>query len=307
MSEAGEEIRAAEAKAIATSRELRRRRARALGIGFAVWVALPTAIAAVYYGLIATPQYESIAILTVESSESAAPTAERPESFLPHQASSRDVQLAREYIRSRAMLEVLARDHGVVEHYQDPAADRWSRLAAGASREEVYDYFQEKVQVSGDSSAGTLTLRVRAFSSAKATEIGKAVIATAEAMMNEVSGRAQRDQLERGAIEAKEAQARLARALAAVAAAGPKVDEALTVEKDLARHSLEAALANLEASRVQSARQRRYLIAIAEPSVADQATYPRRLWNVLTVFITAVALAGVLSLLIAAIREHAKF
>jgi capsule polysaccharide export protein KpsE/RkpR len=306
MSEAGEQIRAAEAKAIATSRELRRRRARRLGLGFAVWVALPTLIAAIYYGCVATPQYESIAILAVESSERAA-SPEATDGFLPHAGSTRDVQVAREYIRSRAMLDVLDHEHGFVAHFAQPEADRWSRLAADASREQVYDYFLDQVQVKSDNGAGTLTLRVRAFASAKATELANAVIANGEKMMNELSSRAQRDQLARAEGQVKTAQDRLSASLRALAAAGPTPGEALQIEKELARRTLESAMTGLEAGRSEAARQRSYLVAVAPPSVPDQATYPRRLWNIGTVFITAFALAGVISLLVAAVREHAKF
>jgi hypothetical protein len=82
--------------------------------------------------------------------------------------------------------------------------------------------------------------------------------------------------------------------------------EALLLERDLALRELESALGSLEKARESAARDRRYLISVAEPSLPDLPSYPRRLWRVATVFVTALALAGVLSLLVAAVREHAK-
>jgi capsule polysaccharide export protein KpsE/RkpR len=299
--------KAPDERAVVTSRELRRRRARRLAIGFAVWVGLPTLIAIVYYGFLAAPQYESVAIIAVESSER---SAERPsglESFLPHPASSRDLRVATDYIKSRAMLERLVVDHGFVAHYGDESVDRWSRLADGASRETIYGYYDEVVKAEADAAAGTINLRVRAFSAAKAHEIGEAVVAAAEAMMNELSSKAWKDQIALGEREVAEARLRLTRAIEALAAAGPSPDDGLVIERDLARRRLESASLGLEDARSQEARERRYLIAIAPPSLPDEPSHPRRLWGVATVFVLSLALAGVLSLLIAAVREHARF
>jgi capsule polysaccharide export protein KpsE/RkpR len=39
----------------------------------------------------------------------------------------------------------------------------------------------------------------------------------------------------------------------------------------------------------------------------DAPTHPRRVWGVATIFVLALVLMGVVSLLAAAVREHAKF
>lgn len=307
MSELGAEAKAAEARAISASREIRRRRARRLAIGFAVWVGIPTLIAAIYYGAVATGQYDSVALMTVESSEHVADPGKGLDAFLPREASSRDLSLAREYIRSRAMLDALIQKHGFLAHYQDPAIDRWSRLPEGASREATYAYFHDKVMVDADAGAGTLTLRVRAFAGDKAAELARAIIGQTEGMMNQLGGRAQRDQLARSEAEVTIARTRFVKAANDLATASGAAAAELQIERDLAHKALEAALAGHERSRAEASRLRRYLIPVAEPSRPDQATYPRRLWNVGTVFATALALAGVISLLIGAVREHAKF
>jgi hypothetical protein len=46
---------------------------------------------------------------------------------------------------------------------------------------------------------------------------------------------------------------------------------------------------------------------VAAPSLADEATYPRRVYSILTVFFAALALFAIGSLLVAAVREHAQF
>jgi len=45
---------------------------------------------------------------------------------------------------------------------------------------------------------------------------------------------------------------------------------------------------------------------VAEPSLPDKPSHPRRLWSIATVFLAALALSGIIKLLMAATREHAK-
>jgi capsular polysaccharide transport system permease protein len=326
-------------RALAASRELRRARARRLAIGFAVWVGLPTLIAAVYYVAIATPQYESTAVVMIESNERGGGEGEKAEGWLPHAGTSRDVKVTQEYVRSRAMLDLLVKEHGFVEHYADEAIDRWSRLPADASLEARLAYFHDKVVISGDTASGTATLAVKAFSAEQAQKLAKAILAQAEKGMNAQTNRAWADQIALGEGVIKDVKARLAGireklaalgvkapvglapspgapgssgvAVAAVpvgsAAAGSEGEvESLLLERDLALRELESALGGLEKARESAARDRRYLISVADPSLPDQASYPKRLWRVATIFFTALALAGVLSLLVAAVREHAK-
>jgi capsular polysaccharide transport system permease protein len=82
--------------------------------------------------------------------------------------------------------------------------------------------------------------------------------------------------------------------------------EAAAVEKEFAQKSYESAMAALEVARAQAARQHRYLAKIASPSLPDESTYPRRLLSVFTVLVTSFLLLGIGSLLVAAVREHAR-
>ena len=45
---------------------------------------------------------------------------------------------------------------------------------------------------------------------------------------------------------------------------------------------------------------------IAEPSEPDESTYPRRAMAVLTVFLVSLVIMGIGTLLVAAVREHAR-
>lgn len=83
--------------------------------------------------------------------------------------------------------------------------------------------------------------------------------------------------------------------------------EVATFEKEIAQASYHSAIASLELARQEAARQHRYLVRVAKPSLPDESTKPNRYLGVLTVFLGSILLLGIGSLLNAAIREHAKF
>ena len=371
-------------RAEVTAREIRRQRLMRLGLRLVLWVVAPTLLASVYYGLIASQQYESVALVAVHSTRGAA-SIEPLAAILPSASSSRDGLVAREYVLSRSMLNELAEENGFVAHYQSPGADFLSRLDDDASNEDLYEYYLSKVDASHDAQSGTLTLRVRAFTAEDARAFAGSIIASAENMVNKLSDRERRDRTRLAEQEVARAEARLAeaqkqllevqgegrdldptRSAEAVIAVRAQLDgelarlkaeldaaravmhenapkvvelrqkvaalrrqitrqgerlvtgdgedmtktiakfEPAVWEKELAQQVLAAARQSLELARVEASRQQRYLVTIAEPSLPDVATHPRRLWRVATVAATALALMIIFTLLGAAVREHAK-
>lgn len=78
----------------------------------------------------------------------------------------------------------------------------------------------------------------------------------------------------------------------------------LALEKEFADKQLASALASLEQARNEAQRQQLYLERIAQPSLPDAAMEPRRLRAIFAVFILGLIVWGVLSMLIAGIKEH---
>jgi capsular polysaccharide transport system permease protein len=78
----------------------------------------------------------------------------------------------------------------------------------------------------------------------------------------------------------------------------------LALEKEFADKQLASALASLELARNEAQRQQLYLERIAQPSLPDAAMEPRRLRAILAVFVLGLIAWGVLSMLIAGIKEH---
>jgi capsular polysaccharide transport system permease protein len=80
--------------------------------------------------------------------------------------------------------------------------------------------------------------------------------------------------------------------------------ERLTLESAFADKRLGVALASLEAARSDALHQQMYLERLVQPNLPDKAMEPRRLRSILTVFLIGLIAWGVISLLVAAIREH---
>jgi capsular polysaccharide transport system permease protein len=60
----------------------------------------------------------------------------------------------------------------------------------------------------------------------------------------------------------------------------------------------------LEGARNEAQRQQLYLETIAKPSLPDGPLYPRRFRGILTTFVLGLVAWGILSMLVAGVREH---
>jgi capsular polysaccharide transport system permease protein len=81
--------------------------------------------------------------------------------------------------------------------------------------------------------------------------------------------------------------------------------ERLALESAIADKQLGTAVAELETARSEAARQQLYLERLVQPNLPDKAMQPRRIRSALTVFLLGLIVWGVLSLVLAAVREHA--
>ncbi len=366
---------------------MRRTRARRLLLRMIVCVGLPTLISIFYYGFWASDQYESVGSFTVESADGQVATGfEMLIGSLPTSRAARDILVVRDYILSRDMLAHLGAEHDWNAHFQDPHVDWWSRLSVGASSEDVYEDYLDRVQVVHDTQSNTLSLHVRAYSGERAQALAQSILAASETMVNQLSDRVRHDRIRFAEHEVEKAERRFAKAREAVLTmqgegtelnpvesatalmnirAGLEADvakaraeldaaravmqpsapkvlelqekvrslarqveaqrrrlvdtkdkdglnqqisrfEPLIIEKEFAQQALQSAITSLELARVEAARQHRYLVTIATPSLPSEATHPHRLWGVLTVFVISLLVTAIGGVLVAAVREHAK-
>lgn len=78
----------------------------------------------------------------------------------------------------------------------------------------------------------------------------------------------------------------------------------LQLTNELAIQELTVAISTLHNIKSQMLQQHLYLEVIDSPSLPDFAEYPRRLYNIISTFFIGLILFGILSLVIASIKEH---
>jgi capsular polysaccharide transport system permease protein len=210
-------------------KELRRRRARKLLMRILFLVVLPTLISSVYFGLVATSEYESTSIFVIERRApdpsvdfSAAVTPNREvedhtsvNSKVGSKSQSgslvrEEALLAKDYILSRDMLAALDRETHLLAHYENPTVDFLSRLSANSGKESAHDYFLKKLSVNHDPNAATITVKLRAFDSKTAMLASEVILQATERMLCDLSAPARKDRLALAELEVQRARAQSA-------------------------------------------------------------------------------------------------
>jgi len=82
--------------------------------------------------------------------------------------------------------------------------------------------------------------------------------------------------------------------------------EGAMVEKEFAQKAYESAMTTLEIARADADRQHRYVAVISTPSSPDESTYPHRIRSILAALMLSILVWGVASMIVAAVREHAR-
>lgn len=83
--------------------------------------------------------------------------------------------------------------------------------------------------------------------------------------------------------------------------------QSLALEEEFAQKQLTSAMASLEAARVQAESKSLYVESFQKPILPDESLYPRPVLFSLVFMLAAAVLLGLVSLIVAAIREHAGF
>jgi capsular polysaccharide transport system permease protein len=78
----------------------------------------------------------------------------------------------------------------------------------------------------------------------------------------------------------------------------------LSLDSQFAEKQLAATLASLQEARSESLRKQAYVERIAQPNRPDEAMEPRRLRGILATLVLGLVIWGVLSMLLAGVREH---
>ncbi|GIX24543.1 MAG: capsule polysaccharide transporter [Caldimonas sp.] len=114
----------------------------------------------------------------------------------------------------------------------------------------------------------------------------------------------------RNQVEALRKQLEAERARATVGPRDVRLNEQAARFQDLllragfAEDAYKLALAAVENARIDASRKLKSLVVIESPSRPEEALYPRRLYNLVTLFIVCCLLYGITRLIVATIQEH---
>ena len=173
---------------------------------FALFVLLPTAAAAVYYGAIATPIYVSQSTFVIKSpGQKAIPTVSLANLVQTTGLSSGQEQTKEvlQYIRSRNAVRDLQSQIDLRARFSNRGADFLSRFPSplgDSSFESFYRYFESMIGAELDQESGLAVVEVHAFTPRDAYELNGRLLDLSEALVNRLNQRAEG----RGIIEAEQ-------------------------------------------------------------------------------------------------------
>lgn len=173
---------------------------------------IPTFLATLYFGLVASDVYISESRFVVRSPErqNASPLGLilKGAGFSKAQDDSYAVQ---DYVLSRDALKALDDELKLKDAYSSSRIDPISRFSGFAwddSQEAFYQFYLKKVALQLDSTSSISTLTVRAYSPELAQGINKRLVDLAEGLVNKLNERGRQDMIRFAANEVSEAQAK---------------------------------------------------------------------------------------------------
>lgn len=197
-------------------------RGRKLNPLFWLTVVIPTALAILYFGLLASDVYVSESRFVVRSPDKPATTGLGI--LLKSTGFSNggdEIFAAQDFVMSRDALRVLNGKDAFEKAYGSSTIslfDRFDPLGAGRTFEDLYKYYQKKVKVDHDTASAISTLTVRAYAPQDAYRINERLLEMAEATVNTLNERGRQDLIRFAQREVDEAKAQAARAAVALAA-----------------------------------------------------------------------------------------
>lgn len=190
---------------------------------FVATVVVPTAIALVYFGVLASDVYVSESRFVVRS-----PQRNQPITGLGSliqgagfARSQDDSYTVHDYIHSRDALRELDRAFNVKQAYGNPGVDFFSRFAGldmDPSFENLHRYYRKRVTVDLDQLSSISTLRTSAFTAEDAYKYNEKLLEMSEKLVNQLNERGRLDLVRFAAAEVEEAEKKARAATLAVAA-----------------------------------------------------------------------------------------
>jgi capsular polysaccharide transport system permease protein len=178
---------------------------------FLATVALPTLVAVIYYGALASDVYISESKFVVRSPDK--PAVGGVGILLKTAGFSNageELRATQEFIRSRDALKGLNEKNYFRRAYSSDEIsvfDRFGSFNFQPSFEDLYHYFQKKVSTRVDSVSSITTLTVKSYTAEDAQKINAQLLEMAEQTVNRLNQRGRRDLIETAMAEVNQAKA----------------------------------------------------------------------------------------------------
>jgi len=185
-------------------------RHRMIVLGFTLFVAVPSALFAIYMFFFASNQYHSTTAFAVRSSNSSAATEVLGMMLNSNsESTASNSYIVTDYLQSQAAVQDLEKTLNLQEIYNRPGADPLFRMGKDLPIEEQVGYWNKMVDISFDSTSGVLYIEVRAFTAEDAVTIGQAILKRVEALVNNLSEVSRRQSVRYAEETLARAEARL--------------------------------------------------------------------------------------------------
>jgi capsular polysaccharide transport system permease protein len=190
----------------------------------ALFVGVPTILASVYYGMIASPVFVSQSSFVIKSpGQKSMPNLSLANLVQTSGLSGGQEQTKEvlQYIRSRNALQDLQNRTDVRGKYSTRGADLLSRFPQplhDPSFENLYRYYGSMVEANVDTDSGLAVVEVRAFTPGDAYEINAKLLDLSEILVNRLNQRAEGRGIAEAQRRVEQAELRLANARVALSA-----------------------------------------------------------------------------------------
>jgi capsular polysaccharide transport system permease protein len=185
---------------------------------------VPTLVAAIYYGLIASPVYVSQSSFVIKSpSQKTTPSLSLANLVQTNGLSGGQEQTKEvvQYILSRNALHDLESQTNIKQKYSDRGADFLSRFPQpfqDSSFENLYRYYGSMVGAAVDPDSGLAVVETQAFTPEDAYAINAKLLALSEALVNRLNQRAEGHAVQEAELRVSQAEDRLRNARVAIGA-----------------------------------------------------------------------------------------
>jgi len=172
---------------------------------FLITVAIPTLVAIIYFGFIASDVYISESRFVVRSPDKQTSSALGALLKAPGVSVAGDeVYAVQEYVESRDALKALNRDGFVDRLIAAPGMDwleRFYTLGSDRTVEAKYRYFARHVQLKHETASSISTMKIRAYRPEDAYAMNKRLLDLGEALVNRLNNRSREDLIRFAQIE----------------------------------------------------------------------------------------------------------